>query len=129
MDIKTERIKYSILFILFLIIEIIIALFIKDNFIRPYVGDMLVVILLYCLVRIVIPIKYKLLPIYIFLFAIMVEISQYFNIVKFLGLEDNRFFRILIGSVFDVKDIISYGVGCVLLLLYQWKLEKKKERL
>ena len=60
-----------------------------------------------------------LLPIYIFLFAAGVEVLQYFEIVKVLGLEENDFFRVLIGSVFDVKDIVCYGIGCVILAVYE----------
>lgn len=115
-----KRLKYVIITIILLIIEVLIALFVHDDFIRPYLGDVLVVILLYTFVRIFVPEKIRLLPLYIFLFAAGVEVLQYFRIVKLLGLEDNRFFSVLIGSVFDVKDIVCYGVGCVLLGVYEW---------
>lgn len=104
---------------LFLIIEVIIALYIHDNFIRPYVGDMLVVIVVYCFIRIFIPEKCSLMPLYVFLFAAFVEGLQYFELVKRLGLENCTFLRIVIGSVFDWKDIICYGVGCVILWAYE----------
>ena len=109
------RIKYSIEFLVLLIIEVLIALYIHDDFIRPYIGDVLVVMVLYCFVRIFIPNGVKLMPLYIFIFAAGVEVLQYFRLVEVLGLENNRFLRILIGSVFDVKDIICYGVGCALI--------------
>lgn len=80
---------------------------------------MLVVILLYCFIRIVFPKGIRLLPLYIFLFAVGVECLQYFNWVKLLGLEHNTFFRILMGSVFDIKDIYCYGIGSVLLGVFQ----------
>ena len=47
----TFRKTYFILSILLFIIEVLIALFAHDEFIRPYVGDLLVVVLLYCLVK------------------------------------------------------------------------------
>jgi len=109
------RIKYSVGFLVLLITEVLIALYIHDDFIRPYIGDVLVVMVLYCFVRIFIPYGVKLLPLYIFIFAAGVEVLQYFRLVEVLGLENNRFLRILIGSVFDVKDIICYGVGCALI--------------
>ena len=111
------RIKYLISFMVLLIIEILIALYVHDDFIRPYIGDVLVVILLYCLVRIFIPTGVKLMPLYIFLFALAVEVLQFFSLVEVLGLENNRFLRVMIGSVFDVKDIVCYGVGCVLIMV------------
>ncbi len=118
------RIKYGIAFVLLLLIEVIIALYVHDSLIRPYVGDMLVVILVYSFTRIFIPEKCRLLPLYVFLFAAGVEVLQYFKLVYVLGLEDNRFLRIVLGSVFDIKDIACYGVGCILLEAF----ERKKSR-
>ena len=43
---------YAICFIGLFIVETLIALFVRDAFIRPYMGDVLVVILIYCFVRI-----------------------------------------------------------------------------
>lgn len=117
--IMNKHLKYVIITIILLTIEVLIALFVHDDFIRPYMGDILVVILLYTFVRIFIPEKIRLLPLYIFLFAAGVEVLQYFRIVELLGLENNRFFSVLIGSVFDVKDIVCYGVGCAILGMYE----------
>lgn len=116
---KEKRIKYILAFILLLCVECAIAIYVHDNFIRPYVGDILVVILLYCAVRVVLPEKWEMLPVWIFLFASFIEGLQYFNIVEKLGLAKNMFFRILIGTTFDWKDIICYGVGCIFLMIYQ----------
>ncbi len=121
MDIKQKRIIYVIATVLLLAIEVCIALFVRDRFIRPYVGDMLVVIVIYTFIRIVIPEKCRLLPFYIFLFAAGVEVLQWVGIVELLGLQDNQFFRVLIGSNFDVKDILCYAAGCAILGLYEWK--------
>ena len=109
------RIKYLMGFLVLLLIEVLIALYIHDDFIRPYIGDVLVVMVLYCFVRIFIPTGVKLMPLYIFIFAVGVEVLQFFRLVEVLGLENNRFLRIMIGSVFDIKDIICYGVGCAII--------------
>lgn len=124
-SIKKKRLQYLLATILLLIIEVLIALFMHDEFIRPYVGDVLVVVVIYTFVRIMIPERCKLLPLYIFIFAAMVEMLQYFKIVELLGLQDNRFLSVLIGTVFDVKDIICYGVGCLLLGIYELTVWKK----
>ena len=113
------RIKYAIAFGLLLFVEVLIALYVHDTFVRPYVGDMLVVILVYCFTRIFIPERCRLLPLYVFLFAAGVEVLQYFRLVHILGLEHNRFLRIVLGSVFDIKDIICYGVGSILLEAFE----------
>lgn len=121
------RIKYSIAFVFLLLIEVGIALYVHDDFIRPYVGDMLVVIVVYCFVRIFIPEKFRLMPVYVFLFAVGIEILQYFQLVQRLGLEQNAFLRVLIGSVFDGKDILCYSVGCMILAIFEW-LKYRKEK-
>ena len=114
-----KRIVYGILTFLLLFIEVLIALFVHDCIIRPYVGDILVVILLYTFVRIWIPEKIRLLQLYIFLFASCVELLQMIHIVEILGVENNTFLRVLMGSVFDVQDILCYGIGCTILGIYE----------
>lgn len=112
---KKQRAVYAVLFVLLFFIEVLIAVYVHDSLIRPYVGDILVVIVLYCFVRIWIPDKVRLLPVYIFLFAAGEELLQYFDLVHRLGLEQHVFLRVLIGSVFDLKDIGCYGAGCAVL--------------
>ncbi len=114
-----KRILYIIVTLVLLSIEVLIAMFVHDSFIRPYVGDMLVVIVIYTFIRIWIPEGCRLLPLYVFLFAVLVEVLQYFNIVDVLGLSGSRFFSVLIGGTFDWKDIACYGAGCVVLVIYE----------
>ena len=122
-----KRLFYVIVTGLLLLVEVLIALFVRDNFIRPYVGDMLVVILIYCLLRILIPERVRLLPLYVFLFAVGVELLQAVDIVHLLGLGENSFFQILIGSTFDVKDIACYVIGCALTGIYEYVIWKRRE--
>ena len=118
--IMKKRILYLTATIVLLIIEVLIALYVHDDFVRPYVGDMLVVVVVYTFVRILIPEKVRLLPLWVFIFAVAVEILQWFHIVDILGLTNNRFFSVLIGGVFDVKDILCYAVGCIMLGGYEY---------
>lgn len=121
---KKKRIIYAIAFIILLAVEVLIALFIHDSFIRPYVGDMLVVIVVYSFIRIFIPEQVRLMPLWVFIFASCVELLQLFGLVERLGLEGNAFFRVLIGSVFDIKDILCYAVGCVLLGIHEYAIAR-----
>ena len=114
-----KRLFYLFATLVLLAIEVLIALFVHDDFVRPYVGDMLVVVVIYTFVRIFVPQKCRLLPLWIFLFAVAVEVLQYFEIVRLLGLSENRFMSVLIGGTFDWKDIACYAVGCGLLGLYE----------
>lgn len=118
---QNKRLFYTFAFFILIITEILIALFIHDNFIRPYVGDMLVVILIYCFVRIFIPDKLKLLPLYVFIFALVIEISQYFNLIDVLGLSESYLAHCIFGSSFDFKDILCYALGCIICVIFSNK--------
>jgi len=111
--------KYLCAFIVVFMIEAIIAVFIHDNFIRPYLGDVLVVVLIYCFIKAFVRNETKLLPLYIFIFALLVEVGQYFNLAELLGLSEYRIARVIIGATFDIKDIACYMVGCVGLFLFE----------
>ena len=109
-----RRLIYFGAFVIVLLIEVCIALWVNDSFVRPYLGDVLAVMAVYFLVRVFMPTGVKWLLLYVFLFAVCVEISQYFHLVHILGLENNRVVSILLGGVFDVTDILSYGIGCLI---------------
>lgn len=134
MKIKKRRLRiiYALCFVAILIIEVLIALFVRDAFIRPYGGDILVTILICCFVRIFFPEKVKLLPIFVFIFSAAVEIGQYFDFVSLLGLGDIKFFRILLGTSFSVIDLICYGVGCIIFFIGEkivcYILNKEKQK-
>ena len=113
-----KRLIYLLTTIFLFLTEVLIALFVHDDFVRPYIGDVIVVILIYCVVRIIFPDKIMLLSVYVFLFACFTEFMQYLHIVEVLGLQDNPFFSIILGTVFDWSDILSYGIGCILLGVY-----------
>ena len=122
---KNRRILYLLIFCGLLAVEVGIALFVNDAFVRPYVGDMLVTLLLCCLCRVIIPDKVRLLPVYVFVFAACVEIGQYFDVVALLGLADNRIISIALGRTFSWMDIVCYAVGCVAAFLLDQIIIKK----
>lgn len=111
---RNGRIFYVISTVLLLVAEIVIALFVHDSVVRPYVGDVLVVVLLCCFCRVFVGQRIRLLPLYVFFFASAVEIGQYFDVAALLGLSESRFFSTLIGRTFSLCDIACYAVGCLL---------------
>lgn len=111
--------KYIVSFLVLFIIEALIALFVHDNFIRPYIGDILVIILMYTFIKGIINKNIKFLPIYLFLFALFVEVMQYLKIIEFLNLENNKVASIIMGTSFDVKDILCYFIGSIILIIYE----------
>ena len=44
---KKKRAFYAAAFLILLAIEVLIALFVHDRFVRPYLGDVIVVIVVY----------------------------------------------------------------------------------
>ena len=122
---KIKRILYLLIFCGLLAVEVGIALLINDSFVRPYVGDMLVTLLLCCLCRVIVPCKVRLLPLYVFIFAACVEIGQYFDLVALLGLNDNRIISIALGRTFSWMDLVCYAVGCLAAFLLDQIIIKK----
>lgn len=112
------NIKYILAFIFILMIEIFIALFINDAIIRPYIGDILVVILMYTFIRGFAQKPIKFLPIYLFFFASIVEIMQYYRVVELLHLQNNKIASTIIGTSFDMKDILCYLIGTIILIIW-----------
>ena len=107
------RTIYTFAFIVLLSVEVCIALFVHDRFVRPYMGDALVTVLLCCLCRIAVPKGVPALPLYVFAFAALVEAAQYLDVVALLGWENNAFLSTIVGRTFSWPDILCYGVGCL----------------
>ena len=126
--IKFNR-NYFILFILLFIIEVLIALYVHDNFVRPYFGDVLVVILIYCFLKSILNIsKFKIL-IFVLLFSFSVEIAQYFNIVSLLGLQNSKLANVVLGNSFAFKDLFCYLAGFVVIIMAAYGSNFKKNNL
>ena len=109
---KKQRLLYALDALVLFGIEVCIALFAHDAFVRPYLGDVLVVILIHCAVRVLFPAKPNLLALYVFAFACLVEFTQYIRLLDLLGLAHIGWLRIVAGGTFDWADILCYGIGC-----------------
>lgn len=118
------NLRYLILSITLFLIELLIALFVKDTIIRPFVGDVLVVILIYCFIKIFLQAEFWKVAFGVLLFACLIEILQYFDYVKLLGLENNRILSVALGRTFEWLDFAAYFTGFLLII----SLEKIYER-
>ena len=116
---RTLRFIYAFAALILLAAEVIIALYVHDDFIRPYFGDVLVVILLYCVIRIVLPRRPVWLTAAIFAFAVLVEFSQMIPLVELIGLGGSSFMRTVMGTSFAWADIVCYAVGCAVTAVYE----------
>jgi hypothetical protein len=115
----TFNLKYFFFALALFIIEILIALFVRDNFIRPYFGDFLVVMLIYCAVKSFIKASALKISIFVLCFAYTLEVLQYFNIVDRLGLSDNIVAKTVIGYGFEWWDILAYTLGIITVLILE----------
>ena len=119
------NLKYLLATLTLLLLIIYIAIYIPGGFIRDHFGDIIIVIFIYCFIKSFITTESKWLIPGIFIFATLVEIGQYFNMVYHLGLYDISIARIAIGTTFDIWDIVMYFIGCLLLYLYEIIIRKK----
>lgn len=111
--------KYFALFILLFIIEVFIALYINDRIIRPYFGDILVVILIYCFIKSFLKAPVLKMAIFVLIFSFLVEISQYFKLVEHIGLGHSKIARIVMGTTFVWMDFVAYTAGIIIVLLVE----------
>ena len=105
--------------ILIFIIEVLIALYVNDNFIRPYLGDVLVVILIYCFIKSFLKLAVLPVAVFVLLFSFTIEFLQFLNIVDKLHLEKSKLARTVIGTSFSWIDMLTYIIGIAIVILIE----------
>ncbi len=122
---QNPRLIYLLCFAVLLSCELLIGLFVHDRFVRPYLGDMLVTVLLCCLLRCIWPNRPRALWLYVFCFSGAVEFLQLWGLADRLHIQ-NKLLRVLLGTTFDWKDIACYFCGCLLFGLAEFLLRRHK---
>jgi hypothetical protein len=111
--------KYFYTTILLFLVEVFIGVFVHDSFIRPFGGDVLVVILIYCFIKSFWKIRPNVAIAAVFIFACIVEWLQYLNIIDILGIRQYKLIVIILGSSFDWNDILAYFTGSA--IVWWWE--------
>jgi len=111
--------KSFLIFLLIFCAEIAIALWINDSIIRPFGGDTLVVMLMYYFVKSFLRIRPLTNIIFVTAFAFLVEFAQLFDLVNRLGLDDNRFWIVVIGNSFHWLDLVAYLIGSLIIFVME----------
>jgi Protein of unknown function (DUF2809) len=124
MIVFNSRYFYATIFLF--LVEVFIGAFVRDSFIRPFGGDVLVVILIYCLVKSFWNVPTTKTAIAVFGFACAIEGLQYLQIVDRLGLRKYPLLAIIIGTSFAWEDILAYAAGCGIILWWEAKFNKKR---
>lgn len=111
-------------------IEVLIAtLGAGQPFLRGYVGDVLVVVLLYTLLGAFFQVRPRWLALGIFCFAAVVEVFQYLEGSKLLHLAQGSWQQIVVGTTFSWGDLLSYAIGCGLAWLVDswWRRRQRRQ--
>lgn len=113
------NIKYFLATIFIFLVEVVIATVLNHQFfIRAYLGDVIVVMLLYTFAKSFFIIDNTKLILGIFAFSCLIEFAQFFNIAEKLGFKPGSLMYIVIGNSFSWIDILCYGAGCLLLYIF-----------
>ena len=120
--------NYFIPTILLFLIETAIALYLHDNFIRPYFGDFLVVMLLYCFLKSFLNVSVWAAAGLVLLFSFAIEIAQYFNMVEKLGLQHYKIAKVVLGNSFAWMDLLAYVLGILAVISIEKFIPKQENK-
>ncbi len=113
--------------VVLLLLLLFIALFVRDTFIRPFLGDVLVVIWIYFVVTTFF-IQTRYTAAGVVLFAYLVEAAQYFRLLERLELMQYDLLRIVLGATFDWMDILAYTLGGAVCMVLEKGFRNEKRR-
>ena len=117
------RASYGAIFVLLFAVELAIAIFVHDRLIRPFFGDVLAVVAVYCGLRTVLPIGVRAAVLSAFGVGCVLELLQLLDVADRLALGPVA--RVVIGTTFDPGDLVAYAVGAAIALgveqLIDWR--------
>jgi hypothetical protein len=125
---SSRRAAYALAAMAIFAVEVLIALFVRDAFVRPYGGDVLAVALVYAALRAVTPLRMWPAIATSFAIAVLIELGQLVHILDMLGLADNKVARIVLGSGFEWLDFAAYAAGAALALGVEALLDRMRTR-
>lgn len=118
--------RYFMFAMLLLAIEIYIGARVHDNFVRPYVGDYLVVMLMYCMLMSCCKLPVLPAAIGVLLFSYIIEWLQYLGLADKLGFTEPGLMRTVLGSYFTWTDIWAYTLGIATVVALEYSQRKKR---
>jgi len=110
---------YFLTALILFLIEVFIASFVHDKIVRPYIGDLLVVILIYCFCKSFFNAPVIITALSVLLFAYAVELLQYLNFIHYIGLQQSKLANIILGNSFEWIDMIAYTIGTLLIFYFE----------
>lgn len=113
------NLNYFIISALIFIVEVLIALFVHDRFIRPFFGDFLVAIFLFYFFKTFSKQNDWNLAWLSLGICYFVEILQYINVLRMIGLSQNKLAVIIAGNSFAWEDMLCYTLGTLSALSFE----------
>jgi len=111
--------RYLVIFLLLLTAEIAIALLHIHKFVRGFVGDLLVIPLLYSTLKLISKGSTKTVLLCTVTIAFGLELAQYIGLADILGIQ-NKWLRVIIGTTYDPLDLLAYSLGATFILMYEY---------
>lgn len=73
-------------------------------------------ILIFCFIRTFFKVSVVKAALGVLILAYVVEVSQYFNLIKHLGLEKSEVANVIIGHSFGWIDMLAYTLGILMIM-------------
>ena len=112
------NLKYFIASIVLFLVELSIAILHFNAFIRGFLGDVLVILLMYSFLKIFIKNHILKIAVLVLAFAYFVEVLQFFKLAETFNIK-SKILLVIVGSVFDLWDLVAYTLGFLIILLIE----------
>ena len=122
------NISYLVIAHILFLIELAIAFIIKTGFIRYTLGDYLVVILLYAIIRGCTNLKVWVSALVVLLIAYAIEFLQRTPFLTYFNLQDSFTAKLIFGSTFQLTDLLTYTIGIITVILIEALIIKFQSR-
>lgn len=111
---QRHRLRWGCLAAALFALEVLIATVGSQvPFVRADLGDFLVVVLVYALVKAVRPVRATTLGLGVFVFATAVECSQALGLAQRKGFARGSLGSLILGTTFQASDLAMYAGGCL----------------
>lgn len=118
-----KRLIFGLAALAVLCVEVLIALFVRDRFVRPYLGDVLAVIFVYLGLRTLFPEKPVFASVIAFGIAVAAELLQLTGLSGIFG--ENSVFSVIVGGTFDPIDLGCYLIGGAVCFIFDLRFFQK----
>ncbi|MFT4661326.1 MAG: hypothetical protein ACI8XB_001601 [Patiriisocius sp.] len=116
---SAKKIHYFFAGVGLLLMGLVIVKFFNNSFSRPTLGDYLVVLFQYCVLRVAGNWSIIRCALIVLFFSYVIEILQFFNILDLIGIKQSLATDITLGSTFDWFDMLAYTVAFITILLVE----------